>query len=54
MHKKHHRLLVEMAGGVALWYIAYLYTMAGAEFILSVPSVWLIGELIMPRKDIEK
>lgn len=43
--------LLGMAGGVIVWYFAYVSAMAGAEFITAIPSAWLLGELLMPRKE---
>jgi hypothetical protein len=42
--------ILSMAGGVFVLYFGYLYAMASTEFIVSIPSVWLMGELLMPRK----
>ena len=42
--------LLSVAGGIFVWYFAYLSVVAGTEMIISIPSVWLMGELLMPRK----
>jgi len=39
-----------VAGGIFVWYFASLYVIAGTEFVISIPSIWLMGELVMPRK----
>jgi hypothetical protein len=41
---------LSVAGGIFVWYFASLYVMAGTEMLISIPSVWLLGELVMPRK----